>query len=128
LMDWTLLLSAFVGAAAPEIVRLYRLRMKPLPPMPRSYALISVMFFFLAAFVAWVLQATTPYAAFYIGASTDALISSIVGKPPAVLPPKPPDVEKEMKGLIFMGEALPHLTVREYLGVLSGSYEPSKKP
>ena len=47
LMDWTLLVSAFVGAAAPEIVRLYRLRMKPLPPIPRNYVLISAMFFLL---------------------------------------------------------------------------------
>ena len=124
-MDWTLLISAFVGAAAPEIVRLYRLRMKPLPPIPRSYVLISVMFFLLGAFVAWVLQATTPYAAFYIGASTDALISSIIGKPPAVLPPKPPRLEKGMR---YMGAALPYLSVRGYLGVLSGSYEPSEKP
>jgi hypothetical protein len=118
-------MSAFVGAAAPEIVRLYRLRMKRLPPIPRSYVLISAMFFFLAAFVAWVLQATTPYAAFYIGASTDALISSIAGKPPAVLPPERPRAGTE---LIFMGGALPYLSAREYLGVLSGSYEPSKKP
>jgi len=86
-MDWVIIASGFVGAAAPEIVRLYRLRMRPMPRVRRSYVFVSVMFFLLGAFAAWVFQATTPYAAFYIGACTDALVSSMAGKPPTVVPP-----------------------------------------
>jgi hypothetical protein len=132
-LDWTIIASGFVGAAAPEIVRLYRLR-DQLPKVHIGYFLISVAFFLLGAFAAWIFQSASPYAAFYVGACTDTLVSSIAGKAPTVTPPTPPPVtgpppvpgEKKLTLEEKMGIQPTlvqprHLTVREYLGALTGS-------
>jgi len=131
-LDWTIIGSGFVGAAAPEIVRLYRLR-DQLPKIRGGYLLISAAFFLLGAFVAWIFQAASPYAAFYVGACTDTLISSIVGKAPTVTLPKPPSIVRDEgvteMGRVFQGSAVQpsYLTAREYLGALTGSGRPPKR-
>lgn len=128
-LDWTIIASGFVGAAAPEIVRLYRLR-DQLPKVHRGYMLISAAFFLLGAFAAWIFQSASPYAAFYVGACTDTLVSSIAGKAPTVTPPTPPPVLGEKKKLtleekvgidVVLVQPQHLLTAREYLGALTGS-------
>jgi hypothetical protein len=75
-------LVACVGAAAPEIVRLYRLRTHPDVKFPWYYFIVSLLFFALGGVVALILPATTLWAAFYAGVSTPLLISRIAAKPP----------------------------------------------
>jgi hypothetical protein len=66
-----------IGAAAPEIVRLYNLRLKPEFRWSWGYLLFSIPFILLGGFVACLLEPTSKYAAFYTGISTPILISSI---------------------------------------------------
>jgi hypothetical protein len=66
-----------IGAAAPEIVRLYNLRLKPEFRWSWGYLLFSIPFILLGGFVSCLLEPTSKYAAFYAGISTPILISSI---------------------------------------------------
>jgi hypothetical protein len=70
-----------IGAMAPEIVRLYKLRYRP-PEFRKSYFLISIVFSVLGGFVAVILPATTPWGAFYAGVSLPIITSASFGKPP----------------------------------------------
>jgi hypothetical protein len=74
-------LVACVGAAAPEIVRLYRLRAHPQLELRWHYLIISVLFFALGGIVALILPVTTLWGAFYAGVSTPVLISRMAAKP-----------------------------------------------
>lgn len=66
-----------VGALAPEIVRLYKLRKKP-PKEVFSwwYYVASVLLALLGGVVALVLPAITAWAAFYAGITTPMLVST----------------------------------------------------
>jgi hypothetical protein len=66
-----------LGAAAPEILRLYSLRTKPKQfRWSWSYLGLTVPFLLLGGLVALILPAVTPWGAFYTGLSTPVLISS----------------------------------------------------
>ncbi|MGB9831343.1 MAG: hypothetical protein ACPLSP_04630 [Fervidicoccus fontis] len=93
------------GAIAPEIVRLYKIRTKPLPHFPKSYFLISILFAFLGGIVAIILPATTLWGAFYVGVSLPTLISGIGGKNPTSTP-------------ILSRTVTQKATVQEFLGAL----------
>jgi hypothetical protein len=66
-----------IGALAPEIVRLYKLR-KNLPKEVFSlgYYLVSIVYSALGGVVALILPAVTMWAAFYAGITTPTLIST----------------------------------------------------
>jgi hypothetical protein len=66
-----------IGAAAPEVIRLYNLRLKPVFRWSWGYLLFSIPFILLGGFVACLLEPSSKYAAFYAGVSTPVLISSI---------------------------------------------------
>ena len=82
----TLSLFAFgcIGAAAPEIVRLYRLRTRLIWDWKQQpqYVIISLAFFALGGTIAVLLPTITPWGAFYAGASTPVIISRIGTDPP----------------------------------------------
>ena len=102
-------LTGCIGAAAPEIVRLYKIRSRRLR-FKRFYFFISVIFFFLGGFVAVILPATTLWGAFYVGASLPIIISSFAGKSPSHL---------QRGGFTFPAESvLVAFSPREYLGCL----------
>jgi hypothetical protein len=73
---WVIFLVGTVGALAPEIVRLYNLRLGKSEPITRYYLTISIIFAALGGLVAVLLPATTPWAAFYAGISTPVLINT----------------------------------------------------
>lgn len=102
-----------IGAAAPEIVRLYKLRSRQVATVPRTYWLFSLLFFFLGGVVAILLPATTPWGALYIGISLPTLVSSWGGKPPNI-PPLPPTAGAGRRGGIGL-IVLPKLSKREFL-------------
>jgi hypothetical protein len=84
-----------VGAIAPEVIRLYNLRLKPVFSWSWGYLLYSILFALLGGFMAWLLEPTSNYAAFYAGVSTPVLISSIAkntgtAAPEAPSEPNPP--------------------------------------
>lgn len=74
---WRVFLVGCVGAIAPEIVRLYHLRFQPNLRWSWGYILFSVPFVLLGGFVAWILEPSNNYAAFYSGISTPVLITTI---------------------------------------------------
>ncbi len=65
------------GAAAPEIVRVWRLRSHTNLKFSWKYVLVSALFFSLGGLVATILPATTPWAAFYAGVAAPTLVSRI---------------------------------------------------
>jgi hypothetical protein len=73
---WVVFLVGTVGALAPEIVRLYNLRLGRSEPITGYYLTISIIFAALGGLVAVLLPATTPWAAFYAGISTPVLINT----------------------------------------------------
>jgi len=77
--SFAIFLTGCLGAAAPEIVRLYRLRARK-ATFNSLYLLISVAFFALGGLVAAILPATTLWGAFYVGAGLPAIVSSVNGK------------------------------------------------
>lgn len=83
-------MAGAVGAAAPEIVRLYRARNRRFMIRAPNIA-ISCLFFALGGFIAVILPATTPWGAFYVGVSTPVLISRLAagGATPEPAPPAP---------------------------------------
>ena len=82
----TLSLFAFgcIGAAAPEVVRLYRLRTRLIWDWKQQpqYIIISLAFFALGGTIAVLLPTITPWGAFYAGAATPVIISRIGTDPP----------------------------------------------
>jgi|GEM_PF-5405311 hypothetical protein len=94
-----------IGAIAPEIVRLYKIRTKPLPRFPRSYYLISILFALLGGVVAIILPATTLWGAFYAGVSLPVLISGAGGKNPTSAP-------------TLLQAQMQKVTIQEFLGAL----------
>jgi hypothetical protein len=78
-----------VGAIAPEVIRLYNLRLKPVFSWSWGYLLFSIPFVLLGGFMAWLLEPTNNYAAFYAGVSTPVLISSIAKNTGVAAPEAP---------------------------------------
>ena len=77
------LLLGVLGALAPEIYRLYRLRgrlhrMK----FSRSYFVISFLYALMGGLVAWILPSVTMWAAFYAGITWPVLISAALHRRP----------------------------------------------
>jgi len=94
--NWGTFLLGLVGALAPEIVRLYGLRNNPGRfTWSRFYLVISILFMALGGFVAVILPAQNPQAAFYAGISTPVLINTVLKKGSSgpklkgILPPAP---------------------------------------
>lgn len=65
-----------VGAMAPEIWRLYNLRTQPIFRWSWGYLLFSIPFILLGGLIAWMLEPTTKYAAFYSGLTTPTLLTT----------------------------------------------------
>ena len=66
-----------VGAIAPEILRLYKLRNSLRFTWSWAYVLISIVFVLLGGFVAYILEPSNNYAAFYSGVGTPFIINAI---------------------------------------------------
>ena len=66
-----------VGAIAPEILRLYRLRNSLRFTWSWGYIVISIVFVLLGGFVAYILEPSNNYAAFYSGVGTPFIINAI---------------------------------------------------
>ena len=66
-----------IGALAPECIRLYKLRFNPNFRWSWGYLLLSIPFVLLGGFVAWILEPTSKYAAFYAGVSTPVIVTTI---------------------------------------------------
>ncbi len=66
-----------IGALAPEIVRLYKLRSSPVVRWSWGYLLVSAPFVLLGGFMAYILEPATSYAAFYTGVSTPFVVTTL---------------------------------------------------
>ena len=73
-------ITGCVGAASPEILRLYKIRNRKLG-FRKSYFLISATFFVLGGFVATILPSVTVWGAYYTGLTRPLIISGTLGKP-----------------------------------------------
>ncbi len=69
-------LSGCVGAIAPEALRLYNLRTEPAFRWSPSYLVCIIPFIFIGGCVAWFLEPTTKWAAFYSGLTAPVLLST----------------------------------------------------
>lgn len=106
-----------IGAIAPEIMRFYKSRTKPLPPLPRTYHLISILFALLGGLVVVILPTTTLWGAFYAGVSLPTIISGIGGK--TATPEKPKSFLREEDKKAFQKPLESRrMTVQEFLGIL----------
>ena len=84
-----------VGAIAPEILRLYRLRNSIRFNWSWGYILISIIFVLLGGFVAYILEPSNNYAAFYSGVGTPFIINAITKETQQVtIPHEIPVVKK----------------------------------
>ena len=111
-MNWNIFLFGFIGAFAPEIVRLYRLRYsEPKIKCPFYYIIISFIFFVLGGIMALILSASNFYNAFYIGASLPTIISDIGKKEPRKIYVK--SLGKQKDNFIFIIE-----NIRNYFWLL----------
>jgi len=99
----------FIGAIAPEIVRLYKIRLKHYCKVPWTYWLFSLLFSLLGGLLTLLIPATTPWGAFYIGLAAPVIISTATGKTP-----------KSGRSISTAGTlamiTYDKLTVREFLG------------
>ena len=75
--NYEIFLIGCVGAIAPEILRLYKLRNSLRFTWSWGYVLISIVFVLLGGFVAYILEPSNNYAAFYSGVGTPFLINAI---------------------------------------------------
>ncbi|NEQ29858.1 MAG: hypothetical protein F6K04_02455 [Leptolyngbya sp. SIO4C5] len=66
-----------IGSLAPEIIRLYKLRLNPTLRWSWGYLLFSIPFVLLGGFMAHILEPTTSYAAFYTGVSTPFIVTAL---------------------------------------------------
>jgi MFS family permease len=122
-----------IGAMSPEIVRLYKIRTKPIPSFSASYYVISILFALLGGLVAVILPTTTAWGAFYAGAALPTIVSGIGGKPPVIpnepsiltkeytfkVPPSEPELRKDRASKepkLFVKPK--EMTFREFLGIL----------
>ncbi|ELS04180.1 hypothetical protein Xen7305DRAFT_00039080 [Xenococcus sp. PCC 7305] len=78
MVNSTSFLIGCVGAIAPEILRLYKLRSSIRLNWSWGYVLVSIPFMLLGGFVAHILELSNNYAAFYAGISTPFIINAIV--------------------------------------------------
>jgi hypothetical protein len=69
-------LSGCVGAIAPAALRLYNLRTEPVFRWSPSYLVCIIPFIFIGGCVAWFLEPTTKWAAFYSGLTAPVLLST----------------------------------------------------
>lgn len=129
-MDWNWIhfILGTCGATAPEIIRLYKIRVKkPDIECPSFYLIISVLFITLGGLIATLLNAqngtTNPWNAFYIGVTFPTIISAIIGKPPQ-LSESPQKVKDRIAQIsladeILLGEEdIKERTYRTKLGIL----------
>ena len=77
-----------VGAIAPEILRLYKLRNSLRFTWSWAYVLISIVFVLLGGFVAYILEPSNNYAAFYSGVGTPFIINAITKETQGVATPQ----------------------------------------
>ena len=77
---WEVFAAGFIGALAPEILRLYTLRSRPPAGFSWFYVIISVVFASLGGVIALALPATTLWGALYTGISTPVLINTALKK------------------------------------------------
>jgi hypothetical protein len=83
-----------VGAAAPEALRLYNLRSQPVFRWSWGYLLFSIPFLIVGGFIAWVLEPSTRWAAFYSGLTAPVLLTTVL-KDTAKAQKELEEVEKE---------------------------------
>ncbi len=113
-------LTGRIGAAAPEIIRLYKLRRKRLV-FPVFYYVISLLFFFLGGFVANILPVTTLWGAFYVGFSLPTLINTFarISIRPEIPPPPPIEIiPPSMPPPPPAPCPMSSMSIKEYLGAL----------
>jgi len=77
-----------VGAIAPEILRLYRLRNSIRFNWSWGYIIISIIFVLLGGFVSYILEPSNSYAAFYSGVGTPFIINAITKETQQVATPE----------------------------------------
>ncbi len=77
----SVMLWGMIGALAPEIVRLYSIRVNPRKfRWSWFYVLVSLVFAGLGGALALALPATTAWAALYVGISTPTVVTALVRK------------------------------------------------
>lgn len=79
--DFTIFFFGCLGAAAPEVIRVYKTKKFDFA-ITWKLAFVSLVFFLLGGAVAVMLEPPTPYAAFYTGAAAPILVSKIGEKSP----------------------------------------------
>jgi hypothetical protein len=67
-----------IGAAAPEALRLYNLRSQPVFRWSWGYLMFSIPFLIVGGFIAWVLEPSTRWAAFYSGLTAPVLLTTVL--------------------------------------------------
>jgi hypothetical protein len=67
-----------IGAAAPEALRLYNLRSQPVFRWSWGYLIFSIPFLIVGGFIAWVLEPSTRWAAFYSGLTAPVLLTTVL--------------------------------------------------
>ena len=94
--EWKLFVAGCVGALAPEIVRLHRLRHSNVGRTRhlRRYLIVSVLFVALGGATAVLLEANSLHAAFYIGVSLPAVVSAVGGQNESRRPTSEKPVER----------------------------------
>ena len=65
-----------LGAASPEALRLYNLRTQPILRWSWSYLIYSIPFILIGGSIAWILEPTTKWAAFYSGLTAPILLTT----------------------------------------------------
>lgn len=83
-----------IGAAAPEALRLYNLRSQPVFRWSWGYLMFSIPFLIVGGFIAWVLEPSTRWAAFYSGLTAPVLLTTVL-KDTAKAQKELEEVEKE---------------------------------
>lgn len=96
-----------VGAIAPEIVRIYNLRFKPSFRWSWGYILYSIPFVLLGGFVAWLLEPSNNYAAFYSGVSTPILVTTIVRNTGRSFPAPGSPSSSDRPSTEYLGDEIP---------------------
>ena len=112
--EWKIFVAGCVGAIAPEIVRLYRLRQSGLGRIRhvRRYGIVSILFVLLGGTAAVLLEATSLHAAFYMGLSLPAIVSAALGKNRSRHAPPSAEIERA-------ADEIGHrIDLRTYLGGL----------
>jgi hypothetical protein len=85
---WSRFAWGVLGALAPEIVRLYRARLRAFTP-PRSYWPISVAFALLGGGLAVLFAGSSPASGFYVGLASPFLVAGMVRSAKRSSVPKP---------------------------------------